>query len=154
MVKCGRLEITCFDECPTRTLHDISVLTMAHSYTSCNCALLYVLMCVCAAVHCYMHSCMRSLLFLQDSEKRSPLHAAAHCGEAEIADILLLAGARVNSKDSRWLTPLHRACASKSEVRSHTRHFLNLIYNTWQDGQCPEYCSRLFQEYAHYFSTT
>ena len=26
-------------------------------------------------------------------------------------------GARVNAKDSRWLTPLHRACAVGSEVK-------------------------------------
>lgn len=29
---------------------------------------------------------------------------------------LLVAGARVNAKDSKWLTPLHRAVASCSEV--------------------------------------
>ena len=78
-----------------------------------------------------MYSCIRvshdGMSLFQDSEKRSPLHAAAHCGEAEITDILLLAGARVNTKDSRWLTPLHRACASKSEV--HVRfNVLNLYY--------------------------
>ena len=53
---------------------------------------------------------------VQDSEKRSALHAAAFCGEAEIAELLLLNGARVNTKDSRWLTPLHRACCTKSVV--------------------------------------
>ena len=52
----------------------------------------------------------------QDSEKRAPLHAAAYCGEAEIADLLILSGARVNTKDNRWLTPLHRACCTKSDV--------------------------------------
>ena len=41
---------------------------------------------------------------------------AAHCGESEIADLLLLNGARVNMKDNKWLTPLHRSCCSKSEV--------------------------------------
>ena len=53
---------------------------------------------------------------VKDTEKRSALHAAAFCGEAEIAELLLLNGARVNTKDSRWLTPLHRACCSKSVV--------------------------------------
>lgn len=28
----------------------------------------------------------------------------------------LVAGARVNAKDNMWLTPLHRAVASRSEV--------------------------------------
>lgn len=54
--------------------------------------------------------------FLQDSERRSPLHAAAFCGEVDIVTILILNGARVNIKDNRWLTPLHRACCSGSEV--------------------------------------
>lgn len=44
------------------------------------------------------------------------LHAAAACGEADIAEILLQSGSRVNAKDNRWLTPLHRACRSASEV--------------------------------------
>lgn len=30
------------------------------------------------------------------------------------------AGARVNAKDNMWLTPLHRAVASRSEVKTHT----------------------------------
>ncbi|TPP65845.1 Serine/threonine-protein phosphatase 6 regulatory ankyrin repeat subunit A [Fasciola gigantica] len=50
----------------------------------------------------------------QDAQKRSVLHAAAHCGEARIAELLLKEGARVNAKDTRWFTPLHRACASNS----------------------------------------
>ncbi|ESP01753.1 hypothetical protein LOTGIDRAFT_70175, partial [Lottia gigantea] len=51
-----------------------------------------------------------------DEEKRSPLHAAAYCGESEISDLLILSGARVNAKDNKWLTPLHRGCGSKCEV--------------------------------------
>ena len=54
----------------------------------------------------------------QDSEKRSPLHAAAFRGDACIAEALILNGARVNTKDAKWLTPLHRACCSGSEVSS------------------------------------
>ncbi|VDP82642.1 unnamed protein product [Echinostoma caproni] len=50
----------------------------------------------------------------QDAQKRSVLHAAAHCGEARIAELLLKEGARVNAKDTRWFTPLHRACASNA----------------------------------------
>lgn len=46
-----------------------------------------------------------------DSERRTPLHAAAYVGNVEIMETLILEGAEVNSKDSRWLTPLHRACA-------------------------------------------
>jgi len=52
-----------------------------------------------------------------DSEKRSPLHAAAFAGYADIADLLITKGsARVNTKDNQWLTPLHRACKSSAEV--------------------------------------
>ena len=52
-----------------------------------------------------------------DSEKRSPLHAAAFAGYADIADLLITKGsARVNTKDNQWLTPLHRACRSSAEV--------------------------------------
>lgn len=32
---------------------------------------------------------------------------------------LLSVGARVNAKDNMWLTPLHRAVASRSEVNTH-----------------------------------
>ena len=55
-----------------------------------------------------------------DVEKRSPLHAAAFKGDSDIVDLLItIGGARVNSKDNKWLTPLHRACASKVSL-----HFL------------------------------
>eukprot|EP00064_Thunnus_orientalis_P008259 superscaffoldBa00000973_g8282 len=50
-----------------------------------------------------------------DTEKRTPLHAAAFLGDAEITELLILSGARVNAKDNMWLTPLHRAVASRSE---------------------------------------
>ena len=44
-----------------------------------------------------------------DSEKRSVLHLAAYCGEPDIVEMLIEeGGARVNIKDSKWLTPLHR----------------------------------------------
>lgn len=33
---------------------------------------------------------------------------------------LFSVGARVNAKDNMWLTPLHRAVASRSEVNTHT----------------------------------
>uniref|UniRef100_A0A3Q3JMF0 Uncharacterized protein n=1 Tax=Monopterus albus TaxID=43700 RepID=A0A3Q3JMF0_MONAL len=64
---------------------------------------------------------VRSLIFkkedvnAQDNEKRTPLHAAAYLGDAEIIELLILSGARVNAKDNKWLTPLHRAVASCSE---------------------------------------
>jgi ankyrin repeat protein len=52
-----------------------------------------------------------------DSEKRSPLHAAAFMGYAEIVEVLITKGsARVNTKDNQWRTPLHRACRSSAEV--------------------------------------
>ncbi|VDK85798.1 unnamed protein product, partial [Dibothriocephalus latus] len=50
----------------------------------------------------------------EDNLKRTALHAAAYCGEAEIAELLLQENARVNAKDLKWFTPLHRACASKA----------------------------------------
>uniref|UniRef100_A0A8C4HHT0 Ankyrin repeat domain 28b n=1 Tax=Dicentrarchus labrax TaxID=13489 RepID=A0A8C4HHT0_DICLA len=65
---------------------------------------------------------VRSLIFkkedvnAQDNEKRTPLHAAAYLGDAEIIELLILSGARVNAKDNKWLTPLHRAVASCSEA--------------------------------------
>ena len=52
-----------------------------------------------------------------DTEKRSPLHAAAYKGDAEMVEMLItIGGARVNVKDNKWLTPLHRACASRVSV--------------------------------------
>lgn len=60
-------------------------------------------MCVCVCV-------------FADSEKRTALHAAAFKGDSTIASILLGHGARVNAKDSKWYTPLHRACCVGSEV--------------------------------------
>ncbi len=52
-----------------------------------------------------------------DSEKRSPLHAAAFLGHADVVELLLNKGdAVVDAKDVKWLTPLHRACRSSSDV--------------------------------------
>ncbi|MGH0165406.1 UNVERIFIED_CONTAM: hypothetical protein FKN15_048721 [Acipenser sinensis] len=71
-----------------------------------------------------------------DSEKRTPLHAAAFLGDAEITELLILSGARVNAKDNMWLTPLHRAVASRSEdtVRVLIRHSadVNARDKSWQ----------------------
>lgn len=50
-------------------------------------------------------------------EKRTALHAAAFCGDSQIAELLIAYSARVNAKDNRWLTPLHRACCNKRDVR-------------------------------------
>lgn len=44
---------------------------------------------------------------------------------------LFLSGARVNAKDNKWLTPLHRAVASCSEVR----HVLHIIGTTNRNKQ-------------------
>uniref|UniRef100_A0A8D0D5R9 Ankyrin repeat domain 44 n=1 Tax=Sander lucioperca TaxID=283035 RepID=A0A8D0D5R9_SANLU len=71
----------------------------------------------------------------QDAEKRTPLHAAAFLGDAEITELLILSGARVNAKDNMWLTPLHRAVASRSEaVRVLIRHSadVNARDKNWQ----------------------
>ena len=49
-----------------------------------------------------------------DGDKRSPLHAAAYQGDPDIMEMLItVGGGRVNIKDNKWLTPLHRACAAK-----------------------------------------
>ena len=64
---------------------------------------------------------VRSLIYKKedvnsiDSERRTPLHAAAYLGDSEMINLLILSGARINAKDTKWLTPLHRACASRSE---------------------------------------
>lgn len=50
----------------------------------------------------------------RDSQRRTPLHAAAHCGETEIVETLIKQNSRINAKDAKWYTPLHRACASKA----------------------------------------
>ncbi|NWR25907.1 ANR52 phosphatase, partial [Emberiza fucata] len=52
-----------------------------------------------------------------DQERRTPLHAAAYIGDVAILELLILSGANVNAKDTVWLTPLHRAAASRHEVR-------------------------------------
>ena len=58
-----------------------------------------------------------------DNDKRSPLHAAAYRGDPDIMEILLgQPEVRVNCKDNKWLTPLHRACAARV---SKLRFFLN-----------------------------
>ena len=57
-----------------------------------------------------------------DGDKRSALHAAAFHGDSEIMEILISeAGGRVNTKDNKWLTPLHRACAARVS--------LHILYN-------------------------
>ena len=49
-----------------------------------------------------------------DTEKRTALHAAAFKGDSDMVEMLIsIGGARVNVKDDKWLTPLHRACASR-----------------------------------------
>lgn len=68
----------------------------------------------------YICNCQKTVsyvLFISDVEKRSPLHAAAFRGNASIVALLLSHGARVNAKDNKWYTPLHRACCTGSEVR-------------------------------------
>ncbi|KAF4518750.1 hypothetical protein B566_EDAN006154 [Ephemera danica] len=57
---------------------------------------------------CYLIAQKEDVNYL-DSEKRSPLHVAAFCGFSRIIEVLIDNGARVNAKDTRWLTPLHRA---------------------------------------------
>ncbi|XP_017586940.1 PREDICTED: serine/threonine-protein phosphatase 6 regulatory ankyrin repeat subunit C-like [Corvus brachyrhynchos] len=52
----------------------------------------------------------------KDQERRTPLHAAAYIGDVAILELLILSGANVNAKDTVWLTPLHRAAASRHEV--------------------------------------
>lgn len=52
----------------------------------------------------------------QDAERRSVLHAAAFCGFHQVAALLISRGARVNAKDNKWVTPLHRACSVGYEV--------------------------------------
>lgn len=54
--------------------------------------------------------------YITDVEKRTALHAAAFKGDSAIAAVLLAHGARVNAKDNKWYTPLHRACCTGSEV--------------------------------------
>lgn len=60
----------------------------------------------------------RGGVFVADEEKRTALHAAAFKGDSTIAAVLLAHGARVNAKDNKWYTPLHRACCTGSEVSS------------------------------------
>ena len=60
-----------------------------------------------------------------DCEKRSPLHAAAFRGDAKMTQLLLDYGAKVNLKDSKWLTPLHWACSIGSEVGA--KRFKNVV---------------------------
>lgn len=63
---------------------------------------------------------VRSLIYKKeevnatDSERRTPLHAAAYLGDGEIVELLILSGAHINAKDAKWTTPLHRACASRA----------------------------------------
>jgi ankyrin repeat protein len=65
------------------------------------------------------------------STRFTALHAASHCGHADIVELLCNSGARVNCKDARYLTPLHYACRSKSEVnfkRIFKQHILLLLF--------------------------
>uniref|UniRef100_A0A8C2D804 Ankyrin repeat domain 52a n=1 Tax=Cyprinus carpio TaxID=7962 RepID=A0A8C2D804_CYPCA len=57
-----------------------------------------------------------STFLCQDQERRTPLHAAAWLGDVHIMELLISAGANVNAKDHVWLTPLHRAAASRNEM--------------------------------------
>uniref|UniRef100_A0A3Q0SSN2 Ankyrin repeat domain 27 n=1 Tax=Amphilophus citrinellus TaxID=61819 RepID=A0A3Q0SSN2_AMPCI len=46
----------------------------------------------------------------RDDRGYTPLHVAAHCGQAQLIDILVHKGAQVNATDYHALTPLHLAC--------------------------------------------
>lgn len=70
-------------------------------------------------------------MFLQDREKRTPLHAAAYRGHGNVVDLLLVNGARVNCKDNQWLTPLHRACRSDVEVPSFVSSLLEFDFTMY-----------------------
>ena len=57
----------------------------------------------------------------------------------DIVSLLCKAGARINCKDSKNLTPLHYACRSNSEVRTNSLTlFVDSIYivYTRQQWQC------------------
>jgi len=54
----------------------------------------------------------------RDQDKRTPLHAASYMGDPEIVRLLIECGARVNVKDSEWLYPLHRACATINTLKA------------------------------------
>lgn len=43
-------------------------------------------------VSIYFYVCFFSVVLLQDNEKRTPLHAAAYLGDAEIIELLILSG--------------------------------------------------------------
>ncbi len=141
-----------------------------------------------------VHLIINKLYFFQDNEKRTPLHAAAYLGDAEIIELLILSGkciwsihhnekkiwsssyllplipgvfkcgfdvllycyscfacdvgARVNAKDNKWLTPLHRAVASCSEVLQPQRHILGFCrvcrnFASWRTE---------LSHYHHFFS--
>ena len=72
---------------------------------------------------------------LQDREKRLPIHAAAYMGDVDVLNTVIKASlesknSRVNAKDSKWLTPLHRACRMGVEV-SDEFGLNNLDHNNW-----------------------
>ncbi|KAK1801942.1 hypothetical protein P4O66_022568 [Electrophorus voltai] len=71
----------------------------------------------------------------QDQERRTPLHAAAWLGDVHIMDLLITAGANINAKDHVWLTPLHRAAASRNEVARVNGANLSQIITLWPKGQ-------------------
>lgn len=68
-----------------------------------------------------------------DPEKRTALHAAAFRGDVAVASVLIAHGARVNAKDSKWYTPLHRACCTGSEVMDGGRCFPSKAHNSLQE---------------------
>jgi len=47
----------------------------------------------------------------------TPLHSAVKYGQAEIAQVLLEAGAKANDRNSKGLTPLHMLCGCKAGER-------------------------------------
>uniref|UniRef100_A0A3Q2QDF2 Ankyrin repeat domain 52 n=1 Tax=Fundulus heteroclitus TaxID=8078 RepID=A0A3Q2QDF2_FUNHE len=58
---------------------------------------------------------LNGYFMFQDQEQSTPLHAAAYLGDVHVMELLINAGANVNSKDQGLLTPLHRAAASRNE---------------------------------------
>lgn len=60
---------------------------------------------------------------------RTPLHAAASVGDTDFVEFLLANNARVNVKDIKWYTPLHRACSSDapSVIQVFFKNYLYIL---------------------------
>lgn len=80
--------------------------------------------------------CARFFLFFQDNEKRTPLHAAAYLGDAEIIELLILSGRDLEHCLHLWTVTLTSHLSDTQFINLHKM----MLNNQGQTGFADVHC--------------